>query len=83
MIVKMKQLEAWCIEDCKQFNNRATWEFYCLAKDMWLTGYKAAREQIGKNLEINVESGLYEVVNDIGNNMVEVEIASNQIGMGK
>lgn len=91
MQVNIKQYEAWCLEYAKRFNNKGTWEMYCLAKDAWLDGYKKGREATVEKFVISQEEALglsfQEAIAYIkrelysaGGERINIEIASNQIG---
>lgn len=75
MIVTVKQFEVWCGEYAQRWNKKQLWDSYCLVKDAWLNGYYKAIEACINRDELTELS-------QVGEDKVEVEIGSNQIGQG-
>lgn len=76
MKITVKQFEVWCGEYSERWNKKQLWDSYCLVKDAWLNGYYKAREVIEANIDRNELIELSE----IGEQKIEVEVGSNQIG---
>lgn len=91
MKVTMKRLEKKCIDFAERWNKGGTWDFYALVKDAYLSGYHQARkdaEEYVRERAMVLHNGfiMNDVVADevakVGEEIVEVEIVSNQIGVG-
>lgn len=68
MKVLQKQYEIACNKYAELFNLNDKWDFFCIAKDSWLAGYKYAKKSV--------------LSDDLRDNAIsEVEIGSQQIGM--
>lgn len=89
MKLKMKQLEKKCIEFAERWNKSGTWDMYALVKDAYLSGYHQARkdaEEYVRERAMLLHNGF--IMNDlvadevakVGEEKIEVEITSNQIG---
>lgn len=72
MKTQMKKLELWCNEYRERWNKKYLWSEYCIIGDAYISGYRKACEQLNYNgMTVNV---------DPGQEVIEVEIASPQIG---
>lgn len=79
--MKVKQLTVWCNEYRRRFNK--FWDTYCIAGDCYVNGYKKSQEEIYKALSLNnVDPVCLDLIFDIGENLVEIEKKSPQIGEG-
>lgn len=90
MKVEMKQFEVWCGEYSKRWNKKELWEWYILVQDAYINGFKKARDEAEKSLLrkiYNVDGSVEtfetlesKIVKNLGEEKVEVEVSSNQIG---
>lgn len=64
MDVKMKQYEKWALDYAQKFNKKDQWEFYIIAKDAYLEGFKQGQD----------------TPSELANTTILVELSSNQIG---
>lgn len=83
MKVKMKQFEAWCGEDTERWNKKASWDYYCIAKDLWIAGFKKAREEAVLQFTNNTWDFELSYLTMLGENPIDVDLFSNQIGTKK
>lgn len=95
MKVQIKQFEYWCMQYSERWNKKQLWDSFILVKDAWLNGYYKAREEAYKKFEtawnnpnyagLPIETGLHILsssVEKMGEEQVETEIGSPQIGEG-
>lgn len=81
MEVKMSSKEKACGEYCDRWNRRASWDYYCIAKDCYLNGYYQAKANMLAALKAHgIDTTVYEAV---GDETVDVEIISQQTGVGR
>lgn len=73
MTVEMKEFEVWCREYSKRWNKKEQWDYFCLVKDAWISGYKKAREEGYKATgDIRITS--------LGESAMSVDVGNPQTG---
>lgn len=86
MKVQMKRLEAWCNEYRSRWNKKHMWDLYTLVGGAWLDGFHKAREEGVKPPNLDrlpipeIIEGYSNYIKTLGDEPVEVEIESPQIG---
>jgi hypothetical protein len=84
MQVEMKEFEKLCREATAKWNKKDSWDFYCVAKDMYIQGFMAARAMLADQCfpQDRVKAAVVtkDFIQKIGEKAVQVDMPSNQIG---